>query len=659
MIALMLIVTPIYLIFSVINYTNTKDGIIYNSQLAVKQSEISIINTIKNTEKSYEFISSSYDKMMEESLNLFESEYERYNGDVSKIDLQSMKNKYNQYMDFYIINSDGIIIYSTFDTALGIDFKEIPDFYKKLNEIRLGDKMQISKVTSELQTDELRKWGYLPTKDHKYILETGIASQELRKYINKINYIEISNRTREDNPFIKNVVVYDMNYTILGYVKEESDESIRQIIDKVLSTKETYRSYADLDFLDKEYIYVNTFSDALDDSKKVIEITYNYEDIYKQLNDVKKSTTSIFLIYTLISLLVIYILTTKYISNPLIKFTNKIKNISSENLDFKVQVIGNNEIGMLAKSFNDMSEKLQKTLVSKEYFENVIDSVGDIVIILDPSLNILRINKYTRNIFRGRSDKIINKPISVLFDSTFSQIDLMKKLESNHNLEDIENTLITFDNTKTRVISSFSAFYNQENEISGFICNAKDVTKTKEILFELEKSNFNLKKQELILLEKSTTDSLTGIYNRGYIFKVLEEILCSIPVNYYTVSIIMLDIDHFKRVNDEFGHQAGDDVLINIVKIISRNLKNTDYLGRYGGEEFLVILPNTGINGAFEMAERIRKDIENSLFYKNLLKLTISGGIAELNNDDINNIIKRADDLLYDAKKYGRNRIHL
>jgi len=122
----------------------------------------------------------------------------------------------------------------------------------------------------------------------------------------------------------------------------------------------------------------------------------------------------------------------------------------------------------------------------------------------------------------------------------------------------------------------------------------------------------------------------------------------------------MADLDYFKKINDTFGHLAGDEALKHFVKIIKRNLRKSDYVFRIGGEEFLILLPNTELKDAVEIVERIRKNLEENLLHYDgkEIKLTASFGLVEVDkNKYINEIIKEADEKLYKAKELGRNKV--
>ncbi|WP_300361774.1 diguanylate cyclase [Hydrogenimonas sp.] len=154
---------------------------------------------------------------------------------------------------------------------------------------------------------------------------------------------------------------------------------------------------------------------------------------------------------------------------------------------------------------------------------------------------------------------------------------------------------------------------------------------------------------------KSFVDPLTGAYNRKFLYEVIAN------ANYAEYQIIMYDVDHFKRVNDTFGHEVGDEVLKMLTQRIRKMLRKEDHLVRFGGEEFIVFLHTVNKKEATEVAERLKKSIETSPFVigKNILSITISVGI---NNDakeahNIDDAIEVADEQLYCAKNAGRNRV--
>ncbi|MDX2507732.1 MAG: diguanylate cyclase [Gammaproteobacteria bacterium] len=166
-----------------------------------------------------------------------------------------------------------------------------------------------------------------------------------------------------------------------------------------------------------------------------------------------------------------------------------------------------------------------------------------------------------------------------------------------------------------------------------------------------------LKKYNTQLELISVTDKLTQVYNRVKLDEILEQQEKLYQRYQQVFSIIIIDIDYFKSVNDQFGHQAGDTILIEFSQLIKDNVRATDILGRWGGEEFMLISPKTNANNTYIMAEKIRKIIENHSFQP-LGTLTSSFGVAQYQkeNSSINDLVEQADRALYKAKQEGRNR---
>ncbi len=173
----------------------------------------------------------------------------------------------------------------------------------------------------------------------------------------------------------------------------------------------------------------------------------------------------------------------------------------------------------------------------------------------------------------------------------------------------------------------------------------------------LKKEIEKRKKLEEELERLATIDSLTSIYNRYKIDSSLEEQIEIAKRYKRPLSIIFFDIDFFKKINDGYGHKVGDMVLKELSSFVSKTLRKSDIFGRWGGEEFLIILPETSKEEAYKLAEKLRKDIKSHNF-KDISKLTCSFGVASVKeNDTIESIIKRVDDRLYKAKNLGRDKV--
>ncbi|MFT5594838.1 MAG: diguanylate cyclase (GGDEF)-like protein [Oceanicoccus sp.] len=174
---------------------------------------------------------------------------------------------------------------------------------------------------------------------------------------------------------------------------------------------------------------------------------------------------------------------------------------------------------------------------------------------------------------------------------------------------------------------------------------------------ELDQRNKELIKAHRLMEELAHTDALTGLGNRRAGNDEINAYINRMHRDNHPISVFLLDIDFFKKVNDSFGHNVGDDVLLEFSKILRRCVRPSDRVYRWGGEEFLVLLPNTDLEFAKAVCNRVMKDLSNFQF-DHVGKITASIGVAVLEyGDDMNSFLKRADDLLYKAKNNGRDQV--
>ncbi len=256
----------------------------------------------------------------------------------------------------------------------------------------------------------------------------------------------------------------------------------------------------------------------------------------------------------------------------------------------------------------------------------------------------------------------------------FEEIFLSEYLKNPESYKyEIVKRVDTTKNQSSVALSDFASAFSipiiYDDKILGGIC-----------LYSYEKDKFRPSKLLKIILEElkilmrikwlysetkylTITDSLTGLYNRRYFQQALGREFARAKRYNLPLSIVMFDIDHFKNVNDTYGHQFGDKVIAGIAKQIKDSLRRTDYICRYGGEEFVLILPETTSSNAVIPIERIREKIESNCFscYNEDITVTISAGIAciELKMTTEAELIKRADESLYKAKENGRNRVEV
>ncbi len=188
--------------------------------------------------------------------------------------------------------------------------------------------------------------------------------------------------------------------------------------------------------------------------------------------------------------------------------------------------------------------------------------------------------------------------------------------------------------------------YEKNGKPMGICSSNDDITVRKQVEKALEKA--------------ARIDPLTGLLNRRAFMSRMKSEETRFSRNKRSFCLMMADIDHFKRVNDTYGHEAGDYILKELSRLMAEKLRLQDTVGRWGGEEFLIMLPETGVNGASFVAEKLRMAIQNHefLYHEHQLTITVSFGISIYKDEmTIDRCLKKADDNLYLAKKQGRNRV--
>ena len=173
----------------------------------------------------------------------------------------------------------------------------------------------------------------------------------------------------------------------------------------------------------------------------------------------------------------------------------------------------------------------------------------------------------------------------------------------------------------------------------------------------VEQKTARLQATNRALNKIAITDDLTGIHNRGHLLKQLAGEIETVAGQGGDLSIILADLDRFKEVNDTFGHNFGDEVLKQVSASLGAALRNRDLVGRYGGEEFLLILPDTDLGKSTAIAERVRQSIASYRWEQTDFQVTISGGVVQYAGESVEELLKKADELLYQAKALGRNRM--
>ncbi|MBU1168695.1 MAG: diguanylate cyclase [Proteobacteria bacterium] len=224
-------------------------------------------------------------------------------------------------------------------------------------------------------------------------------------------------------------------------------------------------------------------------------------------------------------------------------------------------------------------------------------------------------------------------------------------------IQTYEAQVLCADGVRRDFLFNKATIKNEQGMATGLVGIMVDISKRREAEKEREDLIEELHRANEKLEKLSITDALTGLSNRGHITQRIKEEIRKSERYKSRFSIIMVDLDHFKSINDSYGHHMGDLALQTVARVLKENIRDIDLVGRFGGEEFLILLPNTDLESGFLLAERIRHSIESMAWESDIVRITISGGIAEYQGESDTELFRKADELLYKAKAAGRNRI--
>ncbi len=286
---------------------------------------------------------------------------------------------------------------------------------------------------------------------------------------------------------------------------------------------------------------------------------------------------------------------------------------------------------------------LSRIHTKKKLLDAVINTSDDLIYYKDQRLKYIGCNDAFKRFANKSENEIIGKDDFDIFENKFAKIfrdNDLKVLRTNKM--SIDEEWLEFDNKLLLFQSKKRPLKYTETKI-GILGVSRDITS----LYEIQKK----------LEEQATVDELTKVYNRKSFNERLKEKIEMFRRYESNFCLALVDIDDFKKVNDTFGHDIGDEVLIKVCGIAKENIRNTDLIFRIGGEEFVILYPKTLIDEAFLSIEKITHIIKNENIIKNH-QITLSVGLTQMKeNDDEASIFKRIDDLMYISKKTGKDKI--
>lgn len=676
-------IIPIVTLFS-INYLFEKNQ--FKSQakehleLILNEKISKIENHIADIERSSKLIASFPD--MVNGFLKHKDNFEQNNHLISNDEklnkiLDNFTDK-DKFYDIFFIDMDGNIVYSLKkESDLGTNL--LTGIYKDTNlaSVYKDAKMFLNTKISSFEyyqpSDAHAAFVAHPIYNEDKIIGV-IAIQLAKDRLSKI--FDDQKGLGESGEFFASTINSQnklISTTPLKYIKDSVENEFKFNETKELASAKAarggYGSGEGLDYRGVEVITAWGYIPALNWG---VIAKIDLDEVLKPIH--KTELISIAIIFVvLIFIAIAIIMATKHIVFPIDALIKRVKEFSLENQEKnRVDVYVDNEIGVLARNFNKMAKKLKNSQnIIKKYATGLEDKVRERTRELEEAKNELSktnasmkryldiVDRYIISSstdlngvitevssafcsFTGYAkDELIGKKHNIMrHPNTPNELyrEMWRALRRDETWRgEIRNT--TKDGKSYWTHATISPIYNASGEKIGYTSLRYDITSQK------------------ITEELSVTDQLTQLYNRLKLKSVFDSEIERASRYGQIFSVIILDIDYFKSVNDTYGHGIGDKTLIDVAKILKENSRATDVVGRWGGEEFMIILPQTDIKAAAEHAEILRAKIEQHRFEAVGMKTSSFGVSSFIEGDTSETIVKRADDALYEAKNSGRNRV--
>ena len=289
-------------------------------------------------------------------------------------------------------------------------------------------------------------------------------------------------------------------------------------------------------------------------------------------------------------------------------------------------------------------------------FQALVENTNDVIMVLDATPlsaggpRIVYVNPAFEKLMGYAADEVIGQNPKILQGPGTDDKTRYKIRKAMREGTSIRTQILNYDKAGNELWLDINMvpLFDENGTLTYYAAIERDLTEHKKLQTQLE--------------SMATIDSLTGLANRQAFLQRAKNEFHRARRYARPLTVVMIDIDHFKSINDQFGHATGDEVLRQTADICQSSLRGSDFMGRVGGEEFVLLLPDTPLSNAFHVAERMRTHLfETPIELENgtLLNITASFGVASMSeaDSDLNEVLERADEAMYHAKHEGRNQV--
>lgn len=378
-----------------------------------------------------------------------------------------------------------------------------------------------------------------------------------------------------------------------------------------------------------------------DKLRGLVKLTASLATVERDVLAARQQSLVIAGVALIVTLLLIGTLISRTVSRPVRQVTEAMTRAAEGDLILRVPSAGNDEIARMADSFNRMGAQLASTYDGlkreQDKLTTTIGAADEGIVVTNGKGNVVLVNPAAEALLGKSAHDVMRQGFLKLFDSP---PEMQRRLEAGSSSREV-----IVHNSRTLSLQ-VSTIRGRDGVTVGSAALFRDITEEKRLEEELRRL--------------AVTDPLTGLYNRRHLAEALGKEFERSRRHQLPLSVLLCDVDQFKSFNDRHGHECGDLVLQMVARHLTAALRTHDLPCRYGGEEFLAVLPSTSAPGAYSVAERLRRDIAANPV--NGLHITVSIGVASfpvVAADSPQVLIDAADRALYDAKEAGRNRVRV
>lgn len=359
-VAILLIVIPAISLLSAYDYLQAEERMTSDLSTLQNVTEKSIRESVTDVDTGLKLFDDSLNERLRDGFSLFLQEYDRAGGDPSEMDLAALKGQLGGEMDLYIINESGIIEYTTYPPDQGLDFRKFSDFYAEITRIRLGENFSPDRVVYEPETGQVRKYAYMPTPDHRYLLELGFVPDAFAEKRNRFRSQESTQEFVTLNPYLESIYVYDVFGNLVGENEEPPDAETRALVTGTIIPGRT-----DYEVRDTErgrqirYLFIDLKDpDYPSDPSVVVELTYNTALIQSQLDRMLYYRAAVAALAIALCSGIIF-LVARRLTRPIKEIIDDVDIIAQGNLDHTIRVSATREVVRLERSINMMVGNLR------------------------------------------------------------------------------------------------------------------------------------------------------------------------------------------------------------------------------------------------------------------------------------------------------------